>query len=246
MDDFLAHAVALTQGTGAEKQYGFLPLNGDAGDLPVLVALQGAALWDEKGRPRFDAPDVVAAVRWYTNLALKHGVMPAFPQDLPDHDPAAQEVRNALVRAGRVAMWTDFTGLDRSDVWPTDAQVGMAPLPVGAAGVTEFLYEGLFIAADTPHPQACWEWLKFVSAQAEPVRGLPARRSLLDSTAFAGQVGREAVATYRTLLDYADLRRPATLEASGQLRWLYQAVADILTGVRPEVALAEAQRQAER
>ncbi|NIV40662.1 MAG: extracellular solute-binding protein, partial [Anaerolineae bacterium] len=30
LDDFLARTVALTKGDGAEKQYGFLPLNGDA------------------------------------------------------------------------------------------------------------------------------------------------------------------------------------------------------------------------
>lgn len=243
-DDFFARAVALTRGDGAKKQYGFLPLNGDASDLPVLMALRGAALWDQEGRPRFNEPEVVAAVRWYTDLALKHGVMPVFSNDLPDRDPTAQEARYALVRSGRVAMWTDFSGIDRHDIWPTDTEVGMAPLPAGGEGVSEFLYEGLFIAADTSHPEACWEWLRFVSGQLEPVRGLPARLSFLESTAFAGQVGREAVETYRDSLAYADLSRPATLEASSQIRWFYQAVADIWAGARPEIALAEAQREA--
>lgn len=253
MDDFLSRAKALTQGSGGDKQYGFLPLNGDVSDLPVFLALQGAALWDEAGRPRFDAPDVVAAVRWYADLVLKHGVAPTFPDDMPERDPAAQETRYALVRKGRVAMWTDFTGTDRSDVWPTDAQVGMAPLPalsaaerpVGMKGVTEFLYEGLFIASDTPHPQACWEWLKFASAQAAPVRGLPARRSLLESADFAEQAGQDAVETYRASLEYADASILPTSEASAQLHWVYQALTDILKGARPEMALAEAQRQAE-
>lgn len=128
----------------------------------------------------------------------------------------SQEARNALVRAGKVAR------------------------------VADFLYEGLFISVDTPHPEACWEWLKFVSGRVEPVRGLPARRSLLDSAGLAGQVGEEAVETYRALLDYADLYRPATVEASNQLHWLYRAVADIWAGARPEVALAEAQQEAVR
>lgn len=246
LDDFVARAVALTTGDGDDKQYGFLPLNGDASDLPAFVALQGAALWDEEGRPRFDASEVVAAVRWYTDLALKHGVMPAFPDDVPDPDPAAQQARQALVRAGRVAMWTDFSGLDRSSVWPLDAAVGMAPLPREADGVTDFLYEGLFIGADAPYPEACWEWLKFVSERAEPVGQLPARRSLLDSDIFAQEVGDEAVETYRALLEYDDLYRPTTVEAGSQIQWLYQAVADIWAGARPEAALAEAQREATR
>jgi len=246
LDDFVVRAVALTTGDGAEKQYGFLPLNGDASDLPAFVALQGVALWDEEGRPRFDAPEVVAAVRWYTDLALKHGVMPAFPDDVPDPDPAAQQARQALVRAGRVAMWTDFSGLDRSSVWPLDAEVGMAPLPREADGVTDFLYEGLFIGADAPYPEACWQWLKFVSERAEPVQQLPARRSLLDSDIFAQEVGDEAVETYRALLEYDDLYPPTTVEAGSQIQRLYQAVADIWAGARPEVALAEAQQEATR
>jgi ABC-type glycerol-3-phosphate transport system substrate-binding protein len=246
LDDFFARAVALTTGDGADKQYGFLPLNGDASDLPAFVALQGAALWDQEGRPRFDAPEVVAAVRWYTDLALKHGVMPAFPDDVPDPDPAAQQARQALVRAGRVAMWTDFSGLDRSSVWPLDAEVGMAPLPRGAEEITDFLYEGLFIGADAPYPEACWQWLKFVSERAEPVGQLPARRSLLDSDIFAQEVGDEAVETYRALLEYDDLYRPTAVETGSQIQWLYQAVADIWAGARPEAALAEAQREATR
>lgn len=246
LNDFTARAAALTKGDGADKRYGFLPLNGDASDLPAFVALQGAALWDEEGRPRFDAPEVVAAVRWYTDLALKHGVMPAFPDDVPDPDPAAQQARQSLVRAGRVAMWTDFSGLDRTSVWPLDAAVGMAPLPREADGVTDFLYEGLFIGADAPYPEACWEWLKFVSERAEPVQQLPARRSLLDSDIFAQEVGDEAVETYRALLEYDDLYRPTTVEAGSQIHWLYQAVADIWAGARPEAALAEAQREATR
>ncbi len=246
LDDFLSRAVALTQGDGAEKQYGFLPLNGDASDLQVFVALQGASLWDEKGRPRFDSPDVVDAVQWYADLAVKHGVMPVFTDDLPQPDPAAQEARRELVRAGRVAMWTDFAGIDRSSTWPTDTKVGMAPLPVGAEAVGEFLYEGLFIASDTPNASACWEWIKAVSRQSELVRALPARRSLLESTGFTDQVGRDAAEAYRASLEYAELRRPFTREAGAQALLVYQALADILSGESAGIALEAAQQQAQK
>ena len=52
--------------------------------------------------------------------------------------------------------------------------------------------------------------------------------------------------TYRALLEYDNLYRPAAVEAGNQIQWLYQAVADIWAGARPEVALAEAQREATR
>lgn len=245
LDDLLTYAVALTQGDGDEKQYGFLPLNGDASDLQAFVALQGASLWDDKGQPRFNASDVVAAVQWYADLAMKHGVMPAFPEDLPDQYSAGQDMRNALVRAGRVAMWTDFTGLDRSDVLPLDARIGMAPLPTGDQAVTDVLYEGLFIASDTRQPQACWEWLKFLSEKTETVRGLPARRSILESVAFAEQVGQDVVNSYRASLEYADLQRPTTPKAGAEAYWLYQALKDILLGESADAALARAQQQTE-
>jgi ABC-type glycerol-3-phosphate transport system substrate-binding protein len=246
LDDFLTRAVALTQGDGAEKQYGFLPLNGDASDLQVFIALQGASLWDEQGRPDFDAPDAVAAVQWYTELATKYGVMPLFDDDLPEPGVAASKARNELVRTGRVAMWTDFAGIDRSSTWPTDMQVAMAPLPVGAEAVTEFLYEGLFIASDTPNASACWEWLKVVSGQTELVRGLPARRPFLESRGFADQVGREATETYRASLEYAELNRPSTPEAGAQALLVYQSLADILAGESVGAALSKAQQEAQK
>lgn len=77
LEEFLRIARALTQREGDEKQYGFLPLDGDADALETFVALQGVALIDDQAnppRPRFDAPDVVEAVRWYVELATVHGV----------------------------------------------------------------------------------------------------------------------------------------------------------------------------
>lgn len=244
LDDFLAAAVALTQGAGDEKQYGFLPLNGDASDLITFLALQGAYPWDERGQPRFDAPEVAAAVRWYTDLAMTHSVAPAFPSDLPDRDPQAQDVRNALIRDGKVAMWSDFDGVNRGSVWPREARIGMAPLPVGQAAVTQFLPQGLFIAADTPNAQACWRWIEFLSQQPSAMQGMPARFAVLESPAFAAQVPADVLSTYRSLADYDDLPVAPSPEAGAQLPYLFQAVADILDGARAETALAQAQGQA--
>ena len=244
LDDFLATAVALTQGSGDKQQYGFLPLNGDASDLTLFLALQGAYPWDEQEQPRFDAPEVVAAVRWYTDLAMKYGVSPVFPNDLPGRDPAAQDTRFALVQEGKAATWTDFTGVDRRDVWPSDAEIGMAPLPIGEVPITQFLPQGSFIAADTPYPEVCWAWIKFLSEQPSVVQSLPGRRSVLESPAFAARVEADVLSTYRALTEYDDLPVAPSSEAGDQLTYLYQAVADILNGARPEAALAKAQGQA--
>jgi ABC-type glycerol-3-phosphate transport system substrate-binding protein len=182
---------------------------------------------------------VVAALRWYSDLILTDGVTPASPDE---------ETRRELLFSGHVAMWTDFAGMGDSDAWPMGSEVGVAPLPlreVGAQGVTELLYNGLYIAADTDHQQECWEWIKFLSAQNTLVQGMPARRSALESDEFAAWVGADTAATYRALLDYANVPMFPSLAAAGKLQWLYQALEDVLNGASPEAALAEAQRRAE-
>jgi multiple sugar transport system substrate-binding protein len=245
LDEFLARAVALTTGEGEEKVYGFVPLGGHAVGLRTFLALQGVDLWDEERRPRFDAPDVVAAVTWYANLALAHGVTPVVMEgeDVTEWG-AGWEEREALVREGRVAMWTGFAG--RQELWPPGIEAGMAPLPLraaGAKGVTSFRYEGLFIAEDAADRRACWEWIKHLSVQQELVSGIPARASVLESPEFAARVGEEEAATYQATLEYADLwdAYPGTPEANEQMEHLVRALADIFAGADPEAALLEAQ-----
>jgi ABC-type glycerol-3-phosphate transport system substrate-binding protein len=210
------------------------------------VALQGARLWDGDGRLRFDAPEVVAAVGWYADLALVHGVMPLLGAD-PAVPWAGWGERQALVREGRAVMWTDYTGVDRGDVWPPGVDVGMAPLPLGgagAAGVADFHYDGLFISAAAADPQGCWEWITLLSAQPELVSGLPARMSILESAEFAEQVGEEALGVYRALAVYEGTASPATYWAGEDLQRLNEALQEILAGADPATVLAEAQARA--
>jgi multiple sugar transport system substrate-binding protein len=248
MEDFLATAQALTQGEGEKKRYGFLPLNGHTSDFIPFLAMQGASPWDDQDQPRFDDPAVVAAVRWYANLALVYGVMPNMPGENGDPGPGRIEVLYALVRAGQVAMWSDFTGLDRSDIWPVGVQVGIVPMPVaepGEAGITNFVPSAFFISAQASHPEACWEWIRYLSNCPEIVTGLPVRHSVIESTAWATQAGA-AAAAYRASQDYADVRYPANPQAAEQMGLLHQAVADILQGGEPEVVLGRAQQEAEQ
>lgn len=243
-DDFLITAQKLTWGRDLEKRWGFVPFNAPPNDLRVFLAARGIELWDAQGQPRFDAPDVVSAVTWYVNLTLKHQVTPAFPEDFPEPDTATWETRKTLLRQGRVAMWSDYTLLDRRDVWPIDAEIGIAPLPraPNGEGKTEFSYEGLFIAANTPNAQLCWEWLKFIENQGELIYSFPARSHLLTAPFFQTQIGADATATYTALLEYQALSRPSSAEL-GQLYWLYTAVGEVLNGAPPASALAQAQQQ---
>lgn len=79
-DDFIHTATALTEHNDGITRYGYMALAGHRADVHAFLALHGAALWGDQGLPRFDAPDVVAAVRYYRDLALVDGVMPTFPE----------------------------------------------------------------------------------------------------------------------------------------------------------------------
>lgn len=249
LHDFLSAAQQLTREEGGTKQYGFVSYNSPASDLLVFLATQDAWPWDKAGRPQFAAPGVVAGVRWFTDLALRYGVTPAWPDDWLQPDENAQQTRAALVRDGHAAMWADFSGLQHGNAWgtawPAQEVVGMAPMPVGRIAATRFLWDGVLISAHAADPQTCWEWAQYVATQAELVEGMPARRASLDAPAFASKLSPDVLATYRALADTTDAPVATTSRMAAEEQWLAEAVQQILQGADPLATLAAAQTKAE-
>jgi len=248
-DDLLEKAVALTHGEGEEKQYGFVPLY-EPDDLLFFVEGRGAKLIDatsEPPQPRFNDPQVVEAVRWYADLILKYGVRPAPAGSVSGLGDQGRYM--ALVTTGRAAMWMDFGGSQLFFDLPPDIHV--APLPQGESGISgsAAFCRGYFISRGTPYPQACWEWLKFLSEQLSPVEGLPPRRSLAESAQFRAQVGEETASVYLASLERIDNLGSPLYEQLPWLKrtlfWFYGAFDAILAGEDVGTALGEAQRKAE-
>jgi ABC-type glycerol-3-phosphate transport system substrate-binding protein len=258
-DGFLETAVALTEGEGEEKQYGFVAQVYELNDLLLISERLGAQLLDLSADPpgySFDHPDTVKAVRWYANLTTEHGVKPVFLTDLRNLLGASSAVmeRQGLIDGGRAGMWTGATdsiilyGLRR------DPNVGAVPLPARADGEGAGSYlgaSGYFISADTQSREACWQWITFLNNQPGTVLGLPARRSLAESDAFRAQVGADRADAY--LAAIGDAEQPSAFQIFSQeewlgnaLLWLGQAYGRIVEGdASVEDALAEAQMQAE-
>jgi multiple sugar transport system substrate-binding protein len=161
MEDFLSTAQALTRQTEKGMQYGYISQVGEGEELAIFAAAQGVALWDEDGRPRFDTPEALAAVQWYTDLALRHQVTPIFaPAEPGDIVPGDFLEREELIRSGQAAMWSQFYPYDtvpKRD-HPTAAEDLAAPAGRGAAG-TNMIYDGFSIAAGSEYVQACWQWI---------------------------------------------------------------------------------------
>jgi len=255
-DDLLELAVALTQGEGRDKQYGFVTGVPEDAVLRLIVERLGARLVNDRVDPpavSFNDPTTIEAVRWYVGLSTEWGVRPVF--DTEEGSAAAFMEQEALINDGRVAMWTvgaqmtTLFGHYREGV----ENVGVVPLPAGPDGSSAGSYlegSGYFISAHTQARDACWKWITFLTGQQALAQGLPARRSVAESAAYRQRVGDEWAAAFRASLSSSE--RPFASQSSAEawlsfsFSWLAQAYEQALTGkASVEEALNAAQKMAD-
>jgi len=135
LSDFLEMAVALTQGDGDTKQYGYVPAFSAINDLVILLDRLGATPYDDSVDPpqlRLTDPKVVEAVRWYANLTTRYGVAPV-PQTTTGRMPGRSQSMD-LIFQGRAAMWTG-SGFEFGQRGGTGMGMGMGMgMGLGAGG----------------------------------------------------------------------------------------------------------------
>ncbi len=208
LDDFLETAVALTEGDSEEdKVYGYVPDLYPMGDMMTFMARQDVTLVDESVEPatlKFDDPDTITAVRWYTNLITEYGVQPIFnlsPSGMMGSNP--YEDRQALIENDRAAIWkSDQYAVmydENGEIVGEEmdhTHIGVVPYPVGENGTSGVeSVNGYYISAETEVRQAAWEWLKYLTAQESLAAwGMPARISAAKSDAFSQRVGADKAA----------------------------------------------------
>lgn len=245
-DDFTAKAKALTVRDGATTtQWGFIePFPNHARFIMSRVK----ALIDhatDPATPRFDQPDVRAAVQWYTDLYLKDKVTPYFPP--PEGAVSALNLPESykLVQAGKAAMSTD-SGLS----WQVRKQqvktMSLAPMPIDKANdhTSPLFASGVVMSAGTTKPEAAWRWMNFLSQQAPAniatFKRLPARLSILQSSGLLDKLDPDYATAVRFAFEHVMASEPtATGGAFGD------AIEAILKDGKPiEQALADAQTKA--
>jgi multiple sugar transport system substrate-binding protein len=269
-EEFVTAAVALTRGSGADKQYGFVPEAFELQDLIPFIERRGARLVNENvDPPTFGFNDLatIEAVRWFSNLTTEYGVKPVFTTNIVTNmDSSRFNERQALIDGGRAAMWTSSHSSSLIRVPSTgertvDPNIGTVALPVGANGEWLGGYQvasGFFISAHTRAPQACWEWIKYLSENSSEtgvdwfLPMLPARISAAESAAYADIMGQERATAYLSSINRAT--RPSLFERFSSENnwlnrsyvWLTKAYDQILhEGIPVEEALAMAQETAE-
>jgi multiple sugar transport system substrate-binding protein len=255
-DDFVATAVALTRGEGEAKQYGFVSDYYEPNDLLIMVELLGARLVDLSAEPPefcLDHPATVEAMRHYTSLTTEYGVKPVLATSAAEamNLVGPYQERKALIATGRAAMWT--TSAVAMPAWDerSELDVGVAPLPAGPQGGRggNVPASGYFISAGAQDPEACWQWIRFLTDQPSAAQGLPARRSVAESDEYRRLVGVERVAVYLA----SAVEEPSSYQLvfregwlGGGAFWLARAYSQVLAGeASVEEALAAAQALAD-
>jgi ABC-type glycerol-3-phosphate transport system substrate-binding protein len=211
IDDFWALAQAAASMENGGQVYGFVP-----GSLwPFyMTPLAPAAEYpfdresDPPFAPTFDSPAVLQTLLWFERM-VESGAM--FPNDhfgahqLLEYDRELREEQDALIRAGRAAMWFDWAGEIRFYRFNT----GVAPFPPSDLPGQAAPASMLLISKRAADPNGCWEWFKFLTAQPNAFNGVPMRGSVRDSAAWRATVGDEAATAYEIMI-----ARPAGLNAT--------------------------------
>jgi ABC-type glycerol-3-phosphate transport system substrate-binding protein len=203
--DFLEVAAQLTHGEGDEKRYGYVepfPYM----RLGFLQAFGVEMIDNSVNPPRIDFAAAAEMISWYVDLVQLYEAQPLIPRGPGDH----QEFET-LVRNGRAAIWTGgyaaiFTNWGAPRL---QFEVGYAALPLPPGGYRSGVSPGAYhIVADSPHRQACWEWIKFLSTQPTAVQAanttarlMPAHIATAESEAFVEMVGAEMAAILQNHLN---------------------------------------------
>jgi multiple sugar transport system substrate-binding protein len=201
-DDLLMTAMSVRD--ESEEIYGLSSPTAFA--IPFVYQHGGTIVddWRAPTRLTLDEPLTIEAIEWYASLIHDYDVMPS-PQEATqlfgyEGDPGYIYWRN---KAGLyLGFFTDRGG----ETWGPQAKWqmrwGMVPLPRDEQASTLGLVLAYAISSDTRHPEACWEWLTYLSEQTPPYV-MPARRSLAESDDYTQQVGKEAATVARAAIQDA-------------------------------------------
>jgi ABC-type glycerol-3-phosphate transport system substrate-binding protein len=171
----------------------------------------------------------VETLEWYAALFFEHNIAPT-----PDQARQAfgrsdsDETAFLAVREGQIGMWVGQLwqqGSWEDEDTPQVFRWGMAPLPSDEEAATLSTGDFLYIFRDAQNPEACWEWLTFVSEQMPPEWLVPMRTSQIESEAYARLVGPETVEVVRASANHLRIISPATVE---KLNIFEQAVARVI------------------
>jgi ABC-type glycerol-3-phosphate transport system substrate-binding protein len=223
-EEFVAVVQALTEGEGVDKQYGFADqLTNILGDEPSLLRMFGISFANPSLTPiTFNYAAAAPALRWYVELTTLYEVMYTVPVVGSDYVDPYDSTYPDNMAARNVAM-LGTVGAFANDIESLmELNQGVVPLPVGPSGYSgsqRVVMDNLYINSETEHPQACWQWISFLSQHLDPVFAIPARIAVAESEAFEARMSPEIAAVYRAGLE-ARSSAPAQPGSRWEENWL--------------------------
>lgn len=249
LDEFLSLAQQMTRRDGDKQKYGYALPFGEPRDLWFFLDQFDAPLSQNSAQgpvPNFTDPTVVRALMYYVDLLRQyspHG-------DLPGYDGG---IMIDYISTGEGAMWMTYGSnglLSLESGYATIIDPHIVPLPrnIATVGLSDIIVEGMYISPQSEHPEACWEWMKFLSQHSTSINPLsfPARQSLAQSPTFLSQAAPGAAELYEDYLPR--LNDPRALSGQDLFNtpffdpfWLYRAVDRAIQGrdLAEELAIAE-------
>jgi multiple sugar transport system substrate-binding protein len=241
-DDFAGTAAALRDPLA--DVFGYAPTL-DILDALAFIYQHDGRILDSLERPSratLDDPNAIEAMQWFIELMFDYDVMPTPAQ--VQETFGGNDIRGGIDR-GQVAMWSGMLSERGGKLWSQEWRFdwGMVPLPRDRRAATVAMVNGYFVSKDSDRPDACWEWISFLSKQT-PERQAPARRSLLESTEYEQQVGTEALAVIEASVDGSLMLSPRVAAFERELGAFALAYQAMVSGqATPWEALSQAQQQ---
>jgi ABC-type glycerol-3-phosphate transport system substrate-binding protein len=242
-NDFLE--IALTTRDPIADSFGYASTL-EVFDVLAFIYQHGGQIFDSLENPSrttFDDPLTIEGLEWYTKLLHDYDVIPT-PQQARESFGGTGSLQAGILR-GQVAMWTGMLSERGGRGWPAewDMQWGLAPLPRDARSTTMTLVQGYFISAQSRHPDACWEWISFLSDHV-PNQLTPARRTLAESAEYEQQVGENVAQVAQDSMQGALLLSPELVEYEQALEVFgnaYQAVLEQRSSAQEAMSWAQQQ-----
>lgn len=230
-DDFKNLIEATSTGTGSDHVYGF------AGSIRT-VSEGFYPLWDtllaDPFLVNFASPEMVVIANQLADLVEREIIFPT----------TDWEVLNQLITSQRVVFWRDYAEWGVTNDY--DFKNGFVPFPAlpGYQWPGEGLLSGQFISSQSTHPQACWAWMKFLSEQPYAFPGIPARRSVIQSSTWETSIGLEKAEVYRVTLEQTHENNSFFTRIWGPVNGIWGSALDsIFDGADTTQTLLEAQRK---
>ncbi|MFN2128907.1 MAG: extracellular solute-binding protein [Anaerolineae bacterium] len=243
-DDFVRTAQAMYD--PIDGVFGYVPHEQQA-DVIDFIYENGGRIFDdlrEPTRTTFEDPLTIEAVDWYAKLMFEREAI-ATPLQARQAYAVAGYVDTGVAQ-GRLGMWMGTLAEHGGDA-AREAEIdwGIVPMPRGQVAATFASVQGYSILSDAEFPDACWEWISYLTRQI-PLDGVPPRQSAIESEAYAEQAGSDIAAVGRASIEHALFLSPKGWDIYGTFQIFDEAVAKVTGGTTSAAeAMAWAQERSQ-